>query len=47
MSQTPTCERLPDILMDMETRDRLQSGYGNAMLVSDSVYSACRFFDMF
>ncbi len=36
-----------DILMDMETRDRLQSGHGNAMLVSGSIYSACRFFEMF
>jgi type I restriction enzyme R subunit len=36
-----------DILMDMETRDRLQSGHGNALLVSGSIYSACRFFDMF
>ena len=31
----------------METRDRLQSGHGNAMLVSGSIYSACRFFEMF
>ena len=36
-----------DILIDMETRDRLQSGRGNAMLVSDSVYAACRFFEAF
>ncbi|MYA05093.1 MAG: type I restriction endonuclease subunit R [Caldilineaceae bacterium SB0664_bin_22] len=36
-----------DILMDMEIRDRLKSGQGNAMLVSDSVYAACRFFDAF
>ena len=36
-----------DILFDAATRDRLKSGYGNAMLVSDSIYSACRFFDMF
>ena len=36
-----------DILLDMETRDRLQSGHGNAMLVSGSIYSACRFFEMF
>lgn len=35
-----------DILFDMETRDRLQSGYGNAMLVSGSIYSACQFFEM-
>ena len=31
-----------DVLLDMETRDRLKSGRGNAMLVSDSIYSACR-----
>ena len=36
-----------DILLDMETRDRLKSGRGNALLVSDSIYSACRLFDMF
>ena len=36
-----------DILLDMQTRDRLKSGRGNALLVSDSIYSACRFFDLF
>jgi type I restriction enzyme R subunit len=36
-----------DVLMDMETRDRLKSGHGNALLVSGSIYSACRFFEMF
>ena len=36
-----------DILLDMETRPRLKSGHGNAILVSDDIYSACRFFDMF
>ncbi|KAB2949522.1 MAG: HsdR family type I site-specific deoxyribonuclease [Phycisphaerae bacterium] len=36
-----------DILIDMEMRDRLKSGYGNALLVSGSIYSACRFFEMF
>ena len=40
-------EIVADILMDMETRDRLKSGCGNAMLVSDSVYAACRFFEAF
>ncbi len=35
-----------DILMDMATRDRLKSGHGNALLVSGSIYSACRFFEM-
>ena len=36
-----------DILMNMETSDRLKSGHGNAMLVSGSIYSACRVFEMF
>ncbi len=36
-----------DVLMDMATRDRLKSGHGNALLISDSIYSACRFFEMF
>ena len=36
-----------DILLDMETRDRLRSGHGNALLVSGSIYSACRYFEMF
>lgn len=36
-----------DILLDMETRDRLKSGRGNALLVSGSISSACRFFEMF
>ena len=36
-----------DIVLDMETQDRLKSGHGNALLVSDSIYSACRFFKLF
>ena len=36
-----------DIQFDMETRDRLKSGRGNALLVSNSIYSACRLFDIF
>lgn len=36
-----------DILMDMETQPRLLSGRGNAMLVSDSVYQACTFYEAF
>ncbi len=36
-----------DILFDMETRDRLMSGHGNAMLVCGSIYQACRIFEMF
>ena len=36
-----------DILLDMETKDRLKSGRGNAMLVSGSIYQACKFYELF
>jgi type I restriction enzyme R subunit len=36
-----------DILLDFETKDRLQSGRGNALLVSGSIYQACKFYELF
>ncbi len=36
-----------DIVFDMETRNRLQNGRGNAILVSESVYNACRYYELF
>jgi type I site-specific deoxyribonuclease, HsdR family len=36
-----------DICQDMDTRRPLQCGYGNAMLVSDSIYQACRYWELF
>ncbi len=36
-----------DILMDFELRDRLNNGTGNAMLVSGSIYQACRYYELF
>ena len=36
-----------DILLDMETKDRLLSGKGNAMLVAGSIYQACRYYKLF
>jgi len=36
-----------DIVLDMETRDRLKSGKGNAMLVANSILSACRIYNLF
>jgi type I restriction enzyme, R subunit len=36
-----------DILLDMERKPRLIDGRGNAMLVSDSIYNACQFYDLF
>jgi len=36
-----------DMMMDMEKKERLQNGRGNAMLVSDSIYNACRYYELF
>ncbi|MEM6328331.1 MAG: HsdR family type I site-specific deoxyribonuclease, partial [Bacteroidota bacterium] len=36
-----------DVLFDMETRDRLMSGRGNALLVSASIYQACKYYELF
>lgn len=36
-----------DILLDFEIRPRLSTGTGNAILVANSVYDACRYFDLF
>jgi type I restriction enzyme, R subunit len=36
-----------DIILDMETKPRLEDGRGNAMLVADSIYEACRFWEIF
>jgi type I restriction enzyme R subunit len=33
--------------MDMELKDRLRGGYGNAMLVSASIYEACKLYELF
>jgi len=36
-----------DIVFDMETRPRLMSGRGNALLVSSSIAEACSYYDLF
>jgi type I restriction enzyme, R subunit len=36
-----------DILMDFDREPRLVSGRGNAMLVSESIYQACKLYEMF
>ena len=46
-SQSRLEQIVADILMDMETRDRLKSGRGNALLISGSIYQACKFFELF
>lgn len=35
-----------DVLMDFEREPRLISGRGNAMLVGDSIYQACKFYEL-
>ena len=36
-----------DICQDMSTKRALSAGYGNAMLVADSIYQACRYWEVF
>jgi type I restriction enzyme, R subunit len=36
-----------DILSDMDTKPRLQSRRGNALLVVDSIYQACKIYELF
>ena len=36
-----------DILFDMDTKPRLESGRGTAMLVAGSIYEACKFWEIF
>lgn len=46
-SQSRLEKIVADILLDMETRDRLKSGHGNALLVSGSIYQACKIYELF
>jgi len=36
-----------DIIEDFDLKPRLMDGNGNAMLVADSIYSACRYYEIF
>ena len=38
---------LEDIILDFNTKPRLSSGRGNAILVASSIFDACRYFDLF
>jgi len=46
-SQSRLNRIVADIMLDMETKDRLQSGRGNALLVAGSIYQACKYYDLF
>ena len=36
-----------DIIFDFEDKDRLMNGRGNAILVSSSIYEACKYYELF
>lgn len=46
-SQSRLEKIVADIILDMETKDRLQNGRGNALLVSSSIYQACKLYELF
>ncbi|GFO97824.1 HsdR family type I site-specificdeoxyribonuclease, partial [groundwater metagenome] len=46
-SQSRLEKIVADILLDMATKDRLQNGTGNAMLISCSIYEACKYYELF
>jgi len=48
LSSQSRLERIvEDILVDVGTRDRLMSGRGNALLVSSSIFQACKLYELF
>ena len=46
-SEPRATQIVDDILLDMETKPRLMDGRGNAMLVGQSIYQACKFYELF
>ena len=48
LSSQPRLSRIvSDIMLDMETKGRLTSGRGNALLVAGSIYQACQYYELF
>jgi type I restriction enzyme R subunit len=46
-SQSRLEKIVADILLDMATRPRLMDGHGNAMLVAQNIFDACRYYELF
>lgn len=47
-SSRPRLEKIAwDIIQDFEMKPRLMEGNGNAILVADSIYSACKYYEIF
>jgi len=46
-SRTRLQKIVNDIMIDMETKERLANGRGNALLVAGSIYEACKYYELF
>jgi len=46
-SQSRLQRIVADVQLDMETKPRLMSGRGNALLVAGSIYEACKYYELF
>jgi type I restriction enzyme, R subunit len=46
-SQSRLEKIVADIMLDLETKPRLLTGKGNALLVAGSIYEACKYYEMF
>ena len=46
-SQSRLEKIVADIIFDFATKDRLKSGRGNAMLVAETIYEACKYYELF
>ncbi|MGD0405465.1 MAG: HsdR family type I site-specific deoxyribonuclease [Candidatus Bathyarchaeia archaeon] len=48
LSSQPRLNRIvADVMLDMETKNRLMSGRGNALLIAGSIYQACQYYELF
>jgi type I restriction enzyme, R subunit len=48
VSSQPRLKRIvADVMLDMELKDRLMSGRGNALLVAGDIYQACQYYELF
>lgn len=47
LSSEPRLKQIAaDIMLDMETKPRLSTGRGNALLVTGSIYQACKYYEL-
>ncbi len=46
-SESRLSKIVADIMLDMEIKDRLSNGRGNALLIASSIYEACKYYKLF